>query len=75
MDSDAGKHFGMFCDNTSAVNWAYKLRMSKSIPAAHLLCVLGICIHSSGASSLTHLSIPSNKNKMADVSLHTFKEG
>eukprot|EP00957_Ditylum_brightwellii_P094784 7217612-Ditylum_brightwellii.AAC.1 len=65
----------MFCDNTSAVNWAYKLRMSKSIPEACHFHALGLRIHSSGASSLTPLNIPSNKNKMADVSSCAFKEG
>ena len=35
-------HVGSFCDNTSAAQWAYKLRTNKSIPAAHLLQMLGI---------------------------------
>jgi hypothetical protein len=36
------KHIGTYCDNTSAVSWANKLRTSKSIPAARLLRLLGL---------------------------------
>jgi len=39
------KHFGLFCDNTSTVSWALKIRASKSIPAAKLLRLLGLRLH------------------------------
>eukprot|EP00957_Ditylum_brightwellii_P166750 12692930-Ditylum_brightwellii.AAC.2 len=51
------KHIGMFCDKVSAVNWAAKLRTSRSIATACLLRVLGLRMHVSGASLLTPLSI------------------
>eukprot|EP00957_Ditylum_brightwellii_P096319 7336143-Ditylum_brightwellii.AAC.1 len=37
-----GKHIGLFCDNNSAVNWATKMKTSKSIPAIRLLYFLDI---------------------------------
>eukprot|EP00957_Ditylum_brightwellii_P115641 8820854-Ditylum_brightwellii.AAC.1 len=35
-------HAGMFCNNTSAVSWTFKMRTSKSIPATRLLRMLGL---------------------------------
>jgi hypothetical protein len=69
------KHVGTYCDNTSAVSWANKLRTSKSIPAARLLRLLGLRLLASKASSLTTLSIPGDNNQMADVSSRAFKNG
>jgi hypothetical protein len=69
------KHVGTYCDNTSAVSWATKLRTSKSIPAARLLRLLGLRLLASRASSLTTLSIPGDNNQMADVSSRAFKTG
>ena len=69
------KHIGTYCDNTSAVSWATKLRTSKSIPAARLLRMLGLRIMATNASSLTTLHIPGTDNEMADVSSRAFKRG
>ena len=68
-------HIGAYCDNTSAVSWANKLRTSKSIPAARLLRMLGLRILASKTSSLTTLNIPGVENKMADLSSRMFKQG
>ena len=69
------KHIGTYCDNTSAVSWANKLRTSKSIPAARLLRMLGLRLMASNASSLTTLNIPGAENDMADISSRAFKQG
>ena len=68
-------HVGTFCDNTSAVAWAYKLRTSKSIVAGKLLRLLGLRIHSCQASGLTPLNIAGSDNTMADVVSRAFKNG
>ena len=36
------QHIASYCDNTSAVSWAARMRTSKSIPAARLLRYLGL---------------------------------
>ena len=69
------KHVGTFCDNTSAVAWAYKLRTSKSHIAAQLLRILSIRIHKRKASGLTPMNIAGEDNKMADVVSRAFKQG
>jgi hypothetical protein len=69
------KHIGVFCDNTSAVSWAYKLRTSKSIVAGRLLRMLGMRIHARQASSLTPLNIAGDDNTMADIASRAFKHG
>ena len=69
------KHIGIFCDNTSAVAWAYKLRTSKSIVAGRLLRMLGMRIHARQASSLTPLNIAGDDNTMADIVSRAFKNG
>jgi hypothetical protein len=69
------KHVGVFCDNTSAVSWAYKLRTSKSIVAGRLLRMLGMRIHARQASSLTPLNIAGEDNTMADIASRAFKTG
>jgi hypothetical protein len=67
------KHIGVFCDNTSAVAWAQKLRTSKSIAAGRLLRMLGMRIHARQASSLTTLNIAGEENDMADIVSRAFK--
>ena len=69
------KHVGIFCDNTSAVSWTYKLRTSKSVVAGRLLRMLGMRIHARHASSLTPLSIAGEDNTMADIVSRAFKNG
>lgn len=69
------RHIATFCDNASAVSWAYKLRTSTSPTAGKLLRMLGIRIHACKLSTITPLSIPGADNKMADVSSRAFKEG
>ena len=68
-------HIGIFCDNTSAVSWAYKLRTSTSIPAGRLLRLIGLRIHERRSSGLTPLSIAGDKNDMADVASRAFTNG
>jgi hypothetical protein len=69
------RHIGIFCDNTSAVAWAHKLRTSKSIVAGRLLRMLGMRIHARQASSLTPLNIAGEDNTMADIVSRAFKNG
>jgi hypothetical protein len=69
------KHVGTFCDNTSAVAWAYKLRTSSSKVAGRLLRMLGMRIHARQASGLTPLHIAGEENVMADIISRAFKNG
>ena len=68
-------HLATFCDNTSAVSWAYKLRTSRSKRAGKLLRLLGLRIHVRQASGLTPLNIAGEENTMADVVSRAFKQG
>ena len=68
-------HIGTFCDNTSAVSWAYRLRNSTSRIAGRLLRVLSLRIHAKQASSLVPLNIAGEENVMADVVSRAFKSG
>jgi hypothetical protein len=68
-------HIGIFCDNTSAVSWAYKLRTSASTVAAKLLRLLSLRLHAKQASSLTPIHIAGENNIMADVISRAFKDG
>lgn len=69
------KHIGLFCDNTSAVSWAFKGSTSTSIPAARLLRLLSLRQRHRQTSSLTPLHIAGTNNMMADVASRAFKEG
>lgn len=69
------KHIGMFCDNTSAVAWAYKYTTSKSIIAGRLLRLLAIRQRTRQASSLLPLHIAGEDNEMADIPSRAFKNG
>ena len=68
-------HVGTFCDNTSAVSWAHKMRTSTSIVAGRLLRMLGLRVHSRQASSLTALHIAGEENVIADIVSRAFKNG
>jgi hypothetical protein len=68
-------HIGVFCDNTSAVSWAYKLRTSTSIVAGRLLRLLGLRMHARKTSSLVPLHIAGEDNTMADIVSRAFKTG
>jgi hypothetical protein len=68
-------HIGLFCDNTSAVSWAYRLRTSASSIAAKLLRLLSLRLHANQASSLTPIHIAGENNIMADVISRAFKDG
>ena len=59
-------HVALYCDNTSAVQWSYKLAQSKSRLASHLLRALGLRIHQTRSSPLQSLPIPGSANNMAD---------
>jgi hypothetical protein len=69
------KHVATFCDNTSAVAWAYKLRTSKSIVAGKLLRMLGLRIHARHASSVIPKHVAGDDNAMADIVSRAFKHG
>ena len=69
------KHVATFCDNTSAVSWAYKLRNSTSLIAGRLLRLLGLRIHVSHASSIIPHHICGDDNIMADTVSRAFKNG
>jgi hypothetical protein len=71
----AYKHIASFCDNTSAVAWAQKLRTSKSKVAARLLRILSLRLHARRASSLLPMNIAGEDNDMADVVSRSFKGG
>jgi hypothetical protein len=68
-------HIGAFCDNTSAVSWAQRLRTSSSLVAGRLLRLLGLRIHARQASSLVPLHIAGDDNTMADIVSRAFKDG
>lgn len=75
QNSLAQTHIGSFCDNTSAVSWAYKGHTAKSIPAARLLRFLCLRQRTRQVSSLTPLHISGINNLMADISSRAFKTG
>ena len=68
-------HVGTFCDNTSAVSWATKMRTSKSIAAARLLRFLSLRQRTRQASSILPLYIIGDDNEMADVPSRAFNDG
>ena len=59
-------HLAMFCDNSSAVQWSYKLAQSRSHVASFLLRALGLRMHTTRASPLQCLPIAGKSNEMAD---------
>ena len=65
----------MFCDNTSAVAWAYKGGTSRSIPAGRLLRLLSLRQRTRKASSLLPMHIAGENNAMADISSRASKNG
>lgn len=69
------KHVGMFCDNTSAVSWAYKGHTTTSTVAGRLLRLLSIRQRTRQASSLMPMNIAGKDNKMADIPSRAFKSG
>ena len=52
------KYIGTYCDNTSVVIWANKLRTSKYILAKIFLQIVGFRIHAVKLSYFSTLSIP-----------------
>ena len=69
------KHVGLFCDNTSAVAWAFKGSTSTSVAAGRLLRFLSIRQRRRQTSSLMPHSIAGRDNKMADIPSRAFKNG
>ena len=69
------EHVVTFCDNTSAVAWAHRLRTSKSKIAGRLLRILGLRMHACQSSNLTPIYIPGETNTMADIISRSFKNG
>ena len=68
-------HLALFCDNTSAVSWTYKMRTSTSQIAARLLRLLGLLLLNNGLSPLAIAHIKGDDNDMADHSSRAFKHG
>ena len=69
------KHAALFGDNSSAVQWAFKLRASASEVAGRLLRLLGMRIHARKASHISALGIIGDNNLMADIISRAFKHG
>ena len=69
------KHIGLFCDNTSAVAWAFKGSTSTSVAAGRLLRFLAIRQRLRQTSSLAPRSIAGEDNEMADIPSRAFKTG
>ena len=67
-------HASLFCDNTSAAGWMFKLRSGYSLAAGHLFCFLRMLIHATKASHLTPISISGKENDIADVVSCTFQK-
>jgi len=61
------KHIGLFCDNTSAVSWAYKGHTTMSLVAGRLLRLLAIRQRTRQTSSLMPMNIAGKDNAMADI--------
>ena len=68
-------HTAIFCDNTSATSWAYKMKTSTSMAAGQLMRLLDLRMHTNKASMLTPLWIPGSENLMSDHILRAFKSG
>ena len=69
------KHIVTYCDNMSAVAWAYKLRTSKNVMAGRLLRLLGMRIHAAKASNVVPIHVAGEQNIMADIVSRAFKTG
>ena len=69
------KHVGMFCDNTSAVSWAYRGSTSTSTVAGRLLRFLALRQRKRQVSSLAPLHVAGDDNAMADIPSRAFKSG
>ena len=69
------KHIVTYCDNISAVAWAYKMRTSKNVTAGRLLRLLGMRVHAAQASTIVPIYVQGEKNIMADIISRAFKEG
>ena len=67
------KHVGLFCNNTSAVAWAFKGNTSNSVVAGRLLHFLAIQQHLRKPSLLLPQNIAGQDNKMADIPSCAFK--
>ncbi len=63
---------GIFCDNSTTVNWTYKFNSKSSIIAAHLLRALALRQHVHRTSPLLCWSVAGDDNKMADVASRSF---
>ena len=68
-------HVGFFCDNTSAVAWAYKGITSTSLLTGRLLRLLSIRKQYRQTSLLVPQHIAGNDNNMADITSRYFKQG
>ena len=68
-------HADLFCDNTSAVGWAFKLISVSSLAIGRLLCFLVIHINTTKASHITPISISGEDNDMSDVVSWAFQKG
>ena len=67
-------HASLFCDNTSAVGWTFKLISGSSLAAGHLLRFLGMRIHAAQASHLAPISVAGEDNDMVDFVSRAFQK-
>ena len=69
------KHVGMFCNNISAISWAYKGSTGTSLIAGRLLRFLVLRQRTRQASSLLPLHVTGERNELADIPSRAFKDG
>ena len=67
-------HASLFCDNTPAAGWTFKLRSGSSLAEGHLFLFLRMRIHATKVSHLAPISIAGKENNMADVVSRAFQK-
>ena len=66
-------HTAVWCDNTSAVSWTYKMNSKKSLIGQQLTRVLTMRMLANKSSPLAPISIAGKDNDMADLASRSFK--
>ena len=67
-----GCHVGLFSDNQATVSWVRRMASKGSFVAGQILRALALRLKVSGASPLTPLHIPGDKNAMTDIPSRSF---
>ena len=66
-------HTAVWCDNTSAVSWTYKMNSKRSLIGQQLTRVLTLRMLSNKSSPLAPISIAGKDNDLADLASRSFK--